>query len=191
MEMSLIDKNYKDQLAYLHQAGKFNNGHKAYNIVKDFIKQYQPTSVLDFGCGQGGLIAAIKELHPDITVAGYDPGNPKFQQLPKRPIDTIISTDAIEHIEPDYLDDTLRTINEKMQRCGFFRIACYPAKKQLPDGRNAHLIVELPSWWRSKIQTIMDVDIVWENIKVVDKTSTWPQVKGHNYDVVVVKRQVK
>jgi hypothetical protein len=61
----------------------------------------------------------------------------------------------------------------------------------LPNGRNAHLIVELPEWWRNKIQSIMDVDIVWENIQVVDKTSKWPNVKGHNYDVVVVKRQVK
>jgi cyclopropane fatty-acyl-phospholipid synthase-like methyltransferase len=191
MGMSLIDKDYKDQLAYLHQAGKFNNGHKAYAIVKDFIEKYQPTGVLDFGCGQGGLIATIKELHPDIEVTGYDPGNPNFQHLPEHPIDTVVSTDALEHIEPDYLDATLRTINEKMQRCGFFRIACYPAKKSLPDGRNAHLIVESPEWWRNKIQSIMDVDIVWENIQVVDKTSKWPNVKGHNYDVVVVKRQVK
>jgi cyclopropane fatty-acyl-phospholipid synthase-like methyltransferase len=191
MDMSLIDKDYKDQLAHLHQAGKFNNGHTAYPIVKDFIEKYQPTGVLDFGCGQGGLIATIKELHPNIEVTGYDPGNPNFQHLPKHPIDTIVSTDAIEHIEPKYLDTTLRIINEKMQRCGFFRIACYPAKKQLPDGRNAHLIVELPEWWRNKIQSIMDVDIVWENIQVVDKTSKWPNVKGHNYDVVVVKRQVK
>ena len=191
MGMRLLDKAYQDQLAYLHQAGKFNNGHKAYVIVKDFIEKYQPTGMLDFGCGQGGLIATIKELHPSIEVTGYDPGNPNFQHLPKHPIDTVVSTDAIEHIEPDYLDATLRTINERMQRCGFFRIACYPAKKHLPDGRNAHLIVEPPEWWRNKIQSIMDVDIVWENIKVVDKTSKWPNVKGHNYDVVVVKRQAK
>jgi len=39
--MTLIEKDYKDQLAYLHQAGKFNNGHKAYVIVKDFIEKYQ------------------------------------------------------------------------------------------------------------------------------------------------------
>ena len=189
--MTLLDKDYKDQLEYLHQAGKFGNGHTSYPLVKDFIEKYQPTSVLDFGCGHGGLIATIKELHPEIEVTGYDPGNPNFQHLPKHPMDTIVSTDAIEHIEPKYLDTTLRIINEKMQRCGFFRIACYPAKKQLPDGRNAHLIVQLPEWWRNKIQSIMAVDIVWENIQVVDKTSKWPNVKGHNYDVVVVKRQVK
>jgi hypothetical protein len=38
-DMTLIDKDYKDQLAYLHQAGKFNNGHTAYPIVKDFIER--------------------------------------------------------------------------------------------------------------------------------------------------------
>jgi hypothetical protein len=187
MGMSLIDKDYKDQLAYLHQAGKFNNGHKAYAIVKDFIEKYQPTGVLDFGCGQGGLIATIKELHPDIEVTGYDPGNPNFQHLPEHPIDTVVSTDAIEHIEPDYLDATLHTINEKMQRCGFFRIACYPAKKHLPDGRNAHLIVKPPEWWRHKIETEMSVRIVWEEISVFDRSDKWAWVSGHNYDVIVEK----
>ena len=62
--MTLLDKDYKDQLEYLHQAGKFGNGHTSYILVKDFIEKYQPTSVLDFGCGHGGLIATIKELHP-------------------------------------------------------------------------------------------------------------------------------
>lgn len=190
--MSLIDKAYQEQLAQLHNSDKkFNHGAKAYKIVESFIKEYKPTTLLDFGCGKGRLIEVIAELHPEVTVAGYDPGNPNFQQLPDYPVDTVISTDAIEHIEPKYLDVTLKTINDKMQRCGFFRIACYPAKKNLPDGRNAHLIVESPEWWRDKIKNIMNVDIVWESIKVFDKSDTWPHVKGHNYDIIVVKRQPK
>jgi len=73
-------------------------------------------------------------------------------------------------------------------RCGFFRIACYHAKKHLPDGRNAHLIVESPEWWRDKIVNFMKVKIVSEQITVVDASNKWPQVKGHNYDIVVVSQ---
>lgn len=172
----------------MHGSAKvFNNGIKAYKIVKDFIEQYKPTSLLDFGCGKGGLIATIAELHPEIKVAGYDPGNPEFQQLPKRAVDVVISTDAIEHIEPAHLDETLKIIGSLMQRCGCFRIACYPAKKSLPDGRNAHLIVQHPDWWREKLTSVMGVKIVSEKISVVDKTHNWPHVKGHNYDVIVEK----
>ena len=171
----------------MHRAGRFNNGHKAYKIVEKFFNEYKPTNVMDFGCGKGALIASIQELHPSIVAEGYDPGNPDFEKLPDRTFDAVISTDALEHVEPVHIDDTLQMIGSKIERCGFFRIACYPAKKKLPDGRNAHLIVESPEWWRNKIETVMGVKIVWEEISVFDKTEKWEWVKGHNYDVIVHK----
>jgi cyclopropane fatty-acyl-phospholipid synthase-like methyltransferase len=149
--MTLIDKKYQQQLNRMHARGKFNNGAKAYKIVEKFINQYQPTSVLDFGCGKGALIAGINEFHPAMFTQGYDPGNPDFSVLPDRTFDAVVSTDALEHVELAHLDKTLQMIGSKIERCGFFRIACYPAKKKLPDGRNAHLIVELPEWWRAKV----------------------------------------
>jgi len=133
------------------------------------------------------LIAVIAQQHPDISVAGYDPGNEEFRRLPKRPVDVVISTDAIEHIEPAHLEETLRTIGSLMTRCGCFRIACYPAKKSLPDGRNAHLIVKSPDWWREQLVAHMGVKIISEVISTVDHTDKWPHVIGHNYDVVVHK----
>jgi cyclopropane fatty-acyl-phospholipid synthase-like methyltransferase len=185
--MALINKQYQAQLHRMHNAGKFNNGAKAYEIVKDFLEQHNPISVLDFGCGQGGLIATIDQLHPNIELTGYDPGNPMFESLPDRTFDAVVSTDALEHIEPKFLIDTLATIGNRMERCGCFRIACYPAKKNLPDGRNAHLIVESPDWWREQLITHMKIKIAKESISVVDKTYKWSWVKGHNYDVVVYK----
>jgi hypothetical protein len=44
-------------------------------------------------------------------------------------------------------------------------IACHPAKKGLSDGRNAHLIIEQPEWWKQKIQTIPGWKIIYEHIK--------------------------
>jgi cyclopropane fatty-acyl-phospholipid synthase-like methyltransferase len=185
--MTLIDKDYQQQLATMHSNGKFNHGAKAYKVVEHFIKQYQPSSVLDFGCGHGALIKVIHDLHPTISLAGYDPGNEHYKNLPSSQFDAVVSTDAIEHIEPEHLDQTLRTIGQLMQRCGCFRIACYPAKKSLPDGRNAHLIVQEPTWWREKLQSVMGVKIVHEEISVLDKTNKWAWVKGHVYDVTVEK----
>lgn len=185
--MTLIDSKYQQQLNRMHSSGRFNNGHKAYKIMEKFFKEYNPVSVMDFGCGKGALIAGINELHPGVVTEGYDPGNPDFAKLPDRTFDAVVSTDALEHVEPAYLDETLRMIGSKIERCGFFRIACYPAKKKLPDGRNAHLIVELPEWWRNKIETVMGVKIEWEQISVFDKTEKWDWVKGHNYDIIVTK----
>jgi len=185
--MTLIDSKYQQQLNKMHRAGRFDNGHKAYKIIEKFFEEHKPTTVMDFGCGKGALVRSIKQLHPDVVAEGYDPGNPDFAQLPDRTFDAVVSTDALEHVEPAYLDETLRMIGSKIERCGFFRIACYPAKKKLPDGRNAHLIVELPEWWRNKIQAVMGVNIVWEQISVFDKTDKLEWVKGHNYDIIVTK----
>lgn len=186
--MTIIDKTYQMQIQRMHAKGKFNNGAKQFGLVAPFIEQYRPTELIDFGCGKGALIAAIKEQWPDIAVAGYDPGNPEFDNLPTRPYDTVISTDAIEHIEPEHLAETLKLIGQTMLRCGFFRIACHPAKKRLPDGRNAHLIVEQPEWWREKILANMSVDIVWERVVPFDRRDKNPLLFGSKYDVIMVKR---
>ena len=79
--MTLIDAKYQEQLNRMHASGKFNNGAKAYRIVEKFIKEYKPTSVLDFGCGKGSLIAGINASHPEIFTQGYDPGNPDLEHL--------------------------------------------------------------------------------------------------------------
>ncbi len=186
--MTIIDKQYQQQIQEMHAKGKFNNGAKQFSLVRPFVEKYQPTTLLDFGCGKGALIEAIHAEWPSIEVSGYDPGNPKFEQWPTHSFDTVISTDAIEHIEPEHLDNTLKMIASIMQRCGFFRIACHPAKKKLPDGRNAHLIVQEPDWWRQRILDTMSVDIVWERVEPFDHREKNPLLFGSKYDMIVTKR---
>ena len=186
--MTIIDPTYQQQIQTMHAKGKFSNGAKQFGLVVPFIEQYRPRELIDFGCGKGALIAAIKQQWPDISVAGYDPGNPDFDQLPDRPYDAVISTDAIEHIEPQHLDQTLALIGRTMARCGFFRIACHPAKKNLPDGRNAHLIVQQPEWWRERILATMPVEIVWQRTVPFDRREKHPLLLGSKYDVIMVKR---
>jgi len=185
--MTIINPDYQAQLSDMHSKGQFVRGGKLLKSVNPFFKQYQPTSVLDYGCGHGGLMATIKEVYPDMQVEGYDPGNPVYNRMPKRSFDAVISGDVFEHIEPEHLNATLQLIDSKILRCGWFRIACYPAKKHLPDGRNAHLIIESPDWWRNKILSNMQITIAHEDISVVDKRHKWPGIVGVNYDLIVVK----
>lgn len=186
--MSVINPEYQAQLQNMHQHGKFANGTKQYKLVRPFLEQYKPVNLLDFGCGKGGLLQELKKEYPDIACTGYDPGNPEFSRMPDQTFDAVISTDAIEHIEPEYLDETLGLLASKFDRCAFLRIACHPAKKRLPDGRNAHLIVEEPAWWRQKILSLMSVDIAWENIESFDRREKNPILFGSKYDVILVKK---
>jgi cyclopropane fatty-acyl-phospholipid synthase-like methyltransferase len=130
-------------------------------------------------------MASISQTYPNIHVEGYDPGNPKHNHIPARSFDAVVSADVFEHIEPEHLAGTLQLISSKIQVAGWFRIACYPAKKHLPDGRNAHLIVESPNWWRKQLLNNMNVVIVKEEISVIDKSHKWPGVMGQVYDVTV------
>lgn len=186
----IINDDYKSQLKELHSNPKtFSNGRKQYRVAENFLKSHQINSILDFGCGKGGLIGCIKELHPEITqVIGYDPGYEEFERLPTDPVECVVSTDALEHIEPEFLDESLKTIDKLFTKYCFLRIACYPAKKRLPDGRNAHLIVEPPAWWLEKIKLFINGTIVHTEIKEFHGTpKKGPPIDGEEIIIVIEK----
>jgi cyclopropane fatty-acyl-phospholipid synthase-like methyltransferase len=186
----IINNEYKQQLQEMHKNPNiFNNGKNQYKCVRDFLETHTLNSVIDFGCGKGGLISVIKELHPTISVVdGYDPGYKEFETIPSEPHDCLISTDALEHIEPEHLDSTLELINRLFTRYCFLRIACYPAKKSLPDRRNAHLIVQEPQWWVEKLKSKIDGEFVEvRDIPFHGKPKKGPEIFGKELFVLIKK----
>jgi hypothetical protein len=158
----MITDQYKKYLQTLNSNKKFSEKHFWYNDVKQFLLDHPlPNSVIDFGCSRGSLIEKIKVDFPSIQIVdGYDPGYAKFEQKPVGQYEMLISTDVIEHIEPEFLDTTLSYIESLYKKTAWIIIACYPAKKYLPDGRNAHLIVESTDWWLDKIKSTMPNSII-------------------------------
>jgi hypothetical protein len=151
----MITDQYKKQLELMADKNAFKGKSVFYDEIKHFISEKNPSSILDFGCAQGNLIELIKEDFPDILIDGYDPGVARFSTVPNQQYDCLFSNDVLEHIEPVYLDETLKKIDDYFTKSAWLIIACYPAKKILPDGRNAHLIVENPTWWLDKISNTM------------------------------------
>lgn len=141
-----LKKIYQD----IHKTTPFGKRAKFPKNLDKFIREKKPRSILDFGCGKGRLIETIKEVYPEIQVLGYDPANPDFDiDLSNVCVDMIISSDVLEHVEPEYIDQTLTDLRSK-SKYFFHLIACSPAKLILPDGRNAHLIIEDRVWWHKK-----------------------------------------
>jgi hypothetical protein len=151
----VITDQYKDQLKLMADKNTFKGKSNFYDEIKQFISERDPSSILDFGCAQGNLIELIKKDFSNILIDGYDPGVAKFSIAPTQQYDCLVSNDVLEHIEPAHLDETLRKIDDYFTKSAWLIIACYPAKKHLPDRRNAHLIVNTPAWWIDKISTIM------------------------------------
>ena len=109
-------------------------------------------SVLDFGAGQGSLGKYVEANAIDIRVKwyDYDPGIPKINRIPVESVDAVVSSDVLEHIEPEHVDETLDELFQLAKRAQYHHIACSECGLILPDGRNAHLTVEEPKWWLEK-----------------------------------------
>lgn len=179
----IISHEYTEQLKKLHERKSFGVGSKIPGEVEQCIEKYSVTSILDFGCGKGHTLAAVQNKFPNITCYGYDPAREGFTVMPDN-VDLIYSSDVLEHIEPHLLDQTLNGLHQCANKAMYHLIACHPAKKGLPDGRNAHLVIETPIWWKNKLQSL-GWKIVGEKIK---ESSTQPK-KGpprHSVKYIVV-----
>lgn len=177
----MISDSYKKMLTDIHDTSPFGKRSKVPKYLEEFISQIKPTSMIDFGCGKGRLVQRLREDYPDIVVSGYDPGNREFSDsMEGRHADLIISTDVLEHVEPEHIDLTLKFLSSK-SRYIYHLIALSPAKLILPDGRNAHLIQESPEWWRNKFLNL--------NYKILkeDYMEFYKTPKGTNKAMLVKK----
>lgn len=118
--------------------------------VAAFAVGLEAETILDYGCGQGMLKTAMLALPVNVTVDEYDPAIEGKTAKPER-ADIVVCGDVLEHIEPDCLDDVLDDIRDTAQKGVFLVVATKLAAKHLPDGRNAHLIVEPAGWWLPQI----------------------------------------
>lgn len=144
----LISSEYQLLLSQMYKEQDWGgSGHKRKDIVLAFLDKCHAQTCLDYGCGQGKL----KEALPSRITAEYDPGVTGKRALPA-PADVVVCTDVLEHIEPDKLMAVMRHIRSLARKGIYLLIATRPANKDLPDGRNAHLIIEGADWWRAKLQ---------------------------------------
>lgn len=119
-----------------------------------------PITVLDYGCGRGTLKPELEALDPMVRVSEYDPGVPGKDVLEMRPVDIVVCTDVMEHVEEQYVVKTLQTINWLAINCVFFNIDTGESKSFLPDGRNTHITIKPSSWWRANLNKYIP-DMEW------------------------------
>jgi 2-polyprenyl-3-methyl-5-hydroxy-6-metoxy-1,4-benzoquinol methylase len=73
--MNNISQDYKKQIELLHSKNKMGKNSKRkvpklFNMP-DFLEKYNPASILDYGCGSGGVVNYLSEKFN--IVEGYDP----------------------------------------------------------------------------------------------------------------------
>jgi hypothetical protein len=107
--------------------------------------------ILDYGCGK-----RLVERGLGFPIRNYDPGIPGLDARPD-PADVVVCLDVLEHIEPELLDHVLADLARVTRRAGYFTVSVIPAKKTLPDGRNAHLIVQPREWWEDRLGRLFHI----------------------------------
>lgn len=143
----LISDRYRQLNAELHkELGTYgSSGGGWVKAIKHIAGRYETEDVLDYGCGKGTLAAQMP-----YPIKEYDPAVEGKEALPE-PADIVVCTDVLEHIEPECLAEVLDHIRDLTKIRAFITIAIRKAKKKLPDGRNAHLIIKPADWWLLKL----------------------------------------
>lgn len=156
----LISDYYRDQNRKLHESGKKygERGHNHLKEVKELMQTYDCETILDYGCGK----AKLSEV---IECVNYDPAIPEYDNDPNQ-CDLIISTDVLEHIEPEYIGNVLQHMKSKMKKAGYFVINTAPDNtKTLPDGSDPHQLVRDSEWWINTLSNYFHIEKSWKRLK--------------------------
>lgn len=147
----LISLRYLDEQRALHARpeGYGGKGSKWATTVLALAQEIGATSILDYGCGRGELGKALRAAGRPI--AEYDPAVSGADLLPAF-ADLVVTTDVLEHVEPECLVAVLAHLHRLTRKAVFFVVALTPANKTLSDGRNAHLILESRDWWHATLE---------------------------------------
>jgi hypothetical protein len=132
-------------------------------VVARLVRQTGARTLLDFGAGKGKLYQdslahppgsrhKIMPGWPEVEITCYDPGYPPFAAPYEGKFDGVISTDVLEHIPEDDVPWVLDEMFAAARKFVFVVAACFRAKKNLPDGTNAHCTVQPPRWWKMQLE---------------------------------------
>lgn len=146
----LITQAYVDEQKLLHEQDAY--GSRGFNwgyLIAGIARIEGCNTILDYGCGKGTLVRTLTDAK--IAATGYDPALPRFAAMPG-PADLVACVDVLEHIEPECIDAVLDHFEALTRKILFVAISLTPAKRKLSDGRNTHILLRDPEWWRPRFE---------------------------------------
>ena len=153
--MPSTDQALIKQYKKLHQQPYGRSSIKQIGRFLPHIRELNPNSILDFGCGHSRLIDYLN-FKPDMELFRYDPAVPDICVKPDRRFDLVINTDVLEHVPEHDIDAVLAEI-AKTGENAIFSIDMAPAKHLLPNGENPHITLKPANWWAQKLNAHFDL----------------------------------
>lgn len=149
----VISKDYKDLLTKKHDDKPWGGAGASWiHLIAPLLNRFNDgAEVLDYGCGRGKLKPALLEVRPDIIVTEYDPGVRGKDALPTVPVNFVVCTDVLEHIEQDKIGAVLKHLDWLSKDGIFLNIVFTPSRSFLPNGDNTHILQRPRDWWWEKL----------------------------------------
>ena len=134
--------------------------------IKRLIRQTAAENILDYGCGKGMQYQPFRIVDPDERIdypdirsywgvrdiRCYDPGYSPFSEVPQGQFDGVVCTDVLEHCPEEDIPWIVGELFGYARKFVYANIACFPARKRLPSGGNAHCTIKSASWWAEHIE---------------------------------------
>jgi hypothetical protein len=153
-----ISEDYRRMQEELHKNPNYGVASVQYApLVAQVLDAVKADRLLDYGAGKGRLGQTLGQIMKrPIQILHFDPAIPEWSGRPQpSPVSACI--DVLEHIEPELLDTVLDDLRDLTTGHGIYTVHTGPAVKVLPDGRNAHLIQQPPSWWLPRFMARFDL----------------------------------
>ena len=183
-----------DQYRQMHVGGDLHLGVEAQDMfpgqsllghvapIRALIRRVGAKTILDYGSGKGRQYQRRDIVEPETgltspdvrsfwgvdSIRCYDPAYEPFSVLPMEKFDGVVCTDVFEHCPEDDIPWIMDELFSRAEKFVYANVACYPAKKTLPNGENAHCTVRPLDWWRELLAaTLANYPGVLCEVKVI------------------------
>jgi hypothetical protein len=145
--------------------------------IRALVQKTQARAILDYGSGKGtqylpatitenGLATwnSVQEYWGVDSIACYDPGHEPFSKLPDGKFHGVVCTDVLEHCPEEDLEWIVTELFAYSTKFVFANVACYPARKSLPNGENAHCSILPVERWHALFNSAAECfpGVLWE-----------------------------
>lgn len=145
--------------------------------IRSVIQRTGARTILDYGCGKGtqyrpapisqqGVVRwnSIQEYWGVDSIRLYDPGYEPYSELPTGRFDGVVCTDVLEHCPEEDLAWIVEGLFDYARKFVFANVACFPARKTLPNGENAHCTIKPAGFWKSLLEASASRNpgLLWE-----------------------------
>lgn len=136
--------------------------------IKRLITETGAKTILDYGAGKGQQYWPRRMVdeqegidYPDIrsfwgveAIRCYDPAYTPFTELPTGTFHGVVCTDVLEHCPEEDIPWILEELFGFADRFVYLNVACFPARKRLPSGGNAHCTIKPVKWWNDQLARV-------------------------------------